>query len=560
MTFERSLTPEDATALPILCIFSDASNEAFGACAYVRWRTESNEYVTRLIATKSRVAPLKPLTILRLELQAAVMATRLSQSIAEESRMQFEKAVSFSDSNIVLSWIRSQVRKFKPFVSARVAEIQNNFDPSQWRHVPGELNVADDVSSGIPAQRLNGRWKQGPEFLRMPEDEWPSTADLNEVEKERRKTQAILLTGSPEFIDSKKFSNWRKLVKTSAYVFRFIWNLRTRCEAKKLPENPEEQMQGSHGPLAPQELEKAEKYWVKQSQKTLQDRLKKGVLQQLSPFTDENGIIRVGGRVDEALVSYETKHPAILLRDHWISLLITRHFHQIGHAGVATTVAKIRTKVWIIRAHDLARTVKFQCVYCRQIEARTEKQLMADLRRTRLEPFTPPFHYTACDYFGPYKVKISPNTTTKHYGVIFTCINTRAVHLELAVDYSTVEFMQTLTRFSGIRGQPALMMSDSGSQLLGAERELREMIKGWNHKELKEFNAEKGMRWQFITPGAPHQNGCAEALVKGAKKALKKVGEQLLIPFELYTCLLEVGNLMNQRPIAKIRNDPDDGS
>ena len=149
--------------------------------------------------------------------------------------MQFEKVVFFSDSNIVLSWIRSQAREFKPFVSARVAEIQSNSDPSQWRHVPGELNVADDVSRGITAQRLIGRWKQGPEFLRLPEEEWPTTADLNEVEKERRKTQAILLNGCPEVIDCKKFSNWRKLVRTSAYVFRFVRNLRIRCQAKKSP-------------------------------------------------------------------------------------------------------------------------------------------------------------------------------------------------------------------------------------------------------------------------------------------------------------------------------------
>ena len=262
---------------------------------------------------------------------------------------------------------------------------------------------------------------------------------------------------------------------------------------RNFPENPEHQMHLSHGPLAPQELEKAENYWVKESQKTLQDCLKKGELQQLSPFTDENGIIRVGGRVDEALVSYETKHPAMLPRDHWISLLITRHFHQIKHAGVVTTVAKIRMKFWIIRAHDLAKSVKFRCLCCREIEARTETQLMADLPRTRLEPFTPPFHYTACNYFGPYKVKISQNTTTKHDGLIFTCMNTRAVHLELAVDYSTVEFMQMLRRFFGITGQPALM-SDNGSQLVGAERELREMIQGWNHKGLKEFSTEKGMR------------------------------------------------------------------
>ena len=171
--------------------------------------------------------------------------------------MQFEKVVFVSDRNIVLSRIRSKGREFKPFVSARVAEIQRNSHPSQWRHVSGELNVDDDVSRGTPAKRLIGRWNQGPEFLRLPEEEWPqenSTADLNEVEKERRKTQAILLTGSPEVIDCKKFSNWRKLVRTSAYVFRFIRNLRTRCQAKKLPETPEQQMQLSRGPLAPQEL------------------------------------------------------------------------------------------------------------------------------------------------------------------------------------------------------------------------------------------------------------------------------------------------------------------
>ena len=169
--------------------------------------------------------------------------------------MQFEKVV-FSDSNIVLTRIRNQARESKPFVSARVAEIQSNSDPSQWRHVAEEFIVADDVSCGIPAQRLIGRWKQGPEFLRLPEEEWPkenSTADLNEVEKEYRKTQAILLTGSPEVIDCKKFSNWRKLVRTSAYVFRFIWNLHTRCQAKKLPDTPEQQMQVSHGLLVPQE-------------------------------------------------------------------------------------------------------------------------------------------------------------------------------------------------------------------------------------------------------------------------------------------------------------------
>ena len=205
--------------------------------------------------------------------------------------------------------------------------------------------------------------------------------------------------------------------------------------------------------------------------------------------------------------------------------------------------------------------MKFRCVERRRMQAEVEKQSMSDLPITRLEPHTPPFYRTACDYFGLYVVKIGRNKTTKHYGIIFTCLNTRAVHLELGVDYSTMEFLQTLRRFFAIRGQPTLMISDNGTQLVGAERELREMVRGWNEQELKEFSAEKGIEWKFITPAAPHHNGCAEALVKTAKKALKTaIGEQILTPFELYTCLLEAANLINQRPIGRIPNDPDDGS
>ena len=159
------------------------------------------------------------------------------------------------------------------------------------------------------------------------------------------------------------------------------------------------------------------------------------------------------------------------------------------------------------------------------------------------------------------QVKMSRNKTAKHYGVIFTCLNTRAVHLELAVDCTTMEFLQVLRRFFSIRGQPASVLSDNGTQFVGAERVLREMVRGWNDQELRDFCAERGTEWKFTTPAAPHQNGCVESLVKSCKVALKKaIGDQTLTPFELYTCLQEVANLVNQRPIGRIPNDPDDGA
>ena len=152
--------------------------------------------------SKSRVAPLKRLTIPRLELQGAVLASRLCKTIVEESRFKFDKVVLFLDSKIVLAWMRSEARKFKTFVSVRVGEIQSNTNPAQWKYVPGELNVADDVSHGIAAQSLVERWQHGPKFLRLPENEWlqdSATVHQPEVEEECRKVHHVCIKWRSDF-------------------------------------------------------------------------------------------------------------------------------------------------------------------------------------------------------------------------------------------------------------------------------------------------------------------------------------------------------------------------
>ena len=154
ISFHRCLTSPNAVGLPVLSVFSDASEDAFGACAYARWQLSDGKYDVRFIAAKSRVSPLKRMTIPRLELQGAVLASRLCRTIVEQCRFQFEKTVLFLDSKIVLAWSCSEARKFKQFVSVRVGEIQTSTDPSQWKHIPGELNVVDDVYRGIPVRSL----------------------------------------------------------------------------------------------------------------------------------------------------------------------------------------------------------------------------------------------------------------------------------------------------------------------------------------------------------------------------------------------------------------------
>ena len=241
--------------------------------------------------------------------------------------------------------------------------------------------------------------------------------------------------------------------------------------------------------------------------------------------------------------------------------MVTRHAHQYGHSGVDATTGKTRRKFWILKANKLSKSVKSKCGFCCEMAHKAETQLMADLPVLRLAPHTPPFYYTVCDYFGPYNVKVGRNKTAKYYGVIFTCLNTRAVHLELAVDLTTMEFIQVLRRFFSIRGYLAVILSDNGTQMVGAANKLVEMVKDLDGNQLCEFCGEKSIKWTFTTPAAPHQNSCAEALVKSCKRSLKiAIGEQLLTPFELYTCLLEIANLLNQHPIGRIPNGPDDGA
>ena len=504
------------------------------------------------------MAPLKQITIPRLELQAAVLASRLQATIKEESRFEFEKTFMITDSAIVLAWIRGKVRRFKPFVSSRVGKIQSQTDQAQLKHIPSRHNMADDVSRGITVTELSGRWQSGPDFLRLPEEQWPQSElepTQEEVDKECRKTMNVgAVVFTPSIIDGNRYSSWKKLVHVISWVFRLKKNLMAKIKQTHEP-------QPSQGPLNAQELEESRRYVIRQAQRSLQNRLLKNEFKMLSPFVDDEGIIRVGGRVDKAIVSYESKHPVLLPHDHSVSRLIMQDAHRCGHPGVATTVAKTRKNYWIVRGHDLAKTVKFKCVLCREMEPRAETQIMADLPQHRTAPGTPPFHYTSCNYFGPFTVKINRNKTVMHYGVIFTCLNTRAIHLEIATDCTTMQFMQTLRRFFSIRGYPTLMISDNGMQMVGAQRELRKMIEGWDITALQDYCADKGMQWKFTTPGAPHQNGCAESLVKSCKTALKKaMGSHTLTPFELYTCLLEIANLVNQRPIGRVPNDPDDGA
>ena len=198
VSFPRCVTPLSVLCddRPMLCVFSDASENAFGACAYLRWE-KGDRAEARLLCAKSRVAPLRKLTIPKLELQGAVMASRLCRTIREEMRMQFSSVKLFTDSMIVWSWIQNGPRKAIPFVSCRIQEIVDSTVGARWFHIPGDMNVADQVSRGIKVSQLEGRWSQGPEFLSLPEKDWPVNKEDCE-EGMQQESMGLLMHGSRE--------------------------------------------------------------------------------------------------------------------------------------------------------------------------------------------------------------------------------------------------------------------------------------------------------------------------------------------------------------------------
>ncbi|XP_028404826.1 uncharacterized protein LOC114527396 [Dendronephthya gigantea] len=363
VSFERCICPGKVVEPPTLCVFADASRGAFGTCAYLRSENSTGDIKVRFVAAKSRVAPLKELTIPRLELQAAVLASRLCKAIEREIRIELQESILFTDSAIVLAWIKNNGKRLKPFVASRVGEIRSNVKPAQWKHIPTEQNAADDVSRGLSVPDLSGRWLNGPEFLRRPKEEWPNEGkqpDPTEVERECIKRKAVNVVTNEvaqigKVIECKDYSNWTRLVRVTAWVLKFKNAFLAKIGRPSKEDSVNEEA------LNPKDLERSQTVWIKEAQKCLKNRLKRNDFRTLSPFEDEEGVIRVGGRIDNALVSYETRHPALLPYDHTVSRLITERAHRMGHSGVATTSAKTRRRYWILKVHDLAKTIKSNC-------------------------------------------------------------------------------------------------------------------------------------------------------------------------------------------------------
>ena len=211
---------------------------------------------------------------------------------------------------------------------------------------------------------------------------------------------------------------------------------------------------------------------IKKIQKKKQVK-KNSRLLSLTPILGKDGLLRVGGRIDRAPVPYESRHPIILPAKHPLTRKIIKIYRRhLKHCGTDYVLAHLRQQFWIINGREEVKRIGRECPECRRERAKPAGQLMGDLPDVRLDMLTPPFNRTAVDFFGPLQVSLGRNRTAKRYGVIFTCLVTRAVFLELAQSLSTPDFLMVMRRFMGLYGKPRSINSDNGANFVGTEREL----------------------------------------------------------------------------------------
>ena len=558
LKFNRSLKPANAES-PLLIIFSDGSKDAYGAVAYVRWKTP-NGFEARLIAGKSRIAPLRILDIVRLELCGAVLNARLYGFISHElDGINFEGVHHIIDSEIVKAMISRDSYGFRTFAANRIGEIQDITKKEDWYWVESKLNVADLATRPlVQATKLDteSTWQNGPEFLKLPVEEWPTRKDTHTKSLPEAKKDFVGSVTAKESmslvsrIDVTRFSQLRRLLYTTARLQKL---------QKKFKKDAKEYQCS----ILPEDIRHAHDSWIKHVQRDLCVEVKAGKHQKLLPAM-EDGILVVGGRAERWIQSTWNKQKFILLpgKHHFSKLIAEKEHVDVGHLALESTIARIRSKYWITGVRKLVREVIRKCRHCKVKFKKLASQKMSPLPIERLKP-TPPFQNVGLDYFGPFEVKgeVQKRTRGKGYGLLLTCDSSRAVHAEIAQDFSTDAFLQALRRFGCMRGWPKKIHSDNGTQLVGATNEMSSVISGLSWNEVQEFGHKFGTTWSFCPPDAPWQNGSTEALVKSIKRALKCVmGNQVFSYAELQTVVYEAAQLVNQRPIGRHPTSPDEGA
>ena len=544
MQFDRRLV--NSASVCQLHAFADASNKAYGSCVYIVCGT-----VSRLVMARARVAPMRGLTVPKLELTAALVAARLIKFVyqAFEVELNLDGIYLWSDSQIVLHWLRSQ-KSLPVFMKNRVDEIHSLLPDVVYRYVPTDQNPADILSRGVSAEGLSGSslWWQGPSWLPFIK-KWPlwkvTTGDSEISVKDGEYSEIpvhVIVQGPPTVFEWDRYGTYDKLLHVAAWVNRFCGKL--KCS---------EDNDGAY--LTISELRKAELLILQSVQREMfYDEIMKceqngqnHLICQLGLYIGPDGLLHCKGRLKHAALPEGTKHPILLPSKHKVTTLLIERVHRAGcHYGVNYVVTMLRQHWWIPKMRQCVKRVVSKCITCCKLQTRSFPALRApdlpDFRVNRVDPFA----ITGVDYTGALSIKGTPES--KVYIVLFTCAVTRAVHLELVRDLSAISFLQALRRFCGRRSCPKMLLSDNATYFTSVAKHLSDIM---NVTDVTNYLSGIKCQWRFIPARAPWFGAIWERCIGIIKMGLRKVLGRALVSYdELLTLITELEAVVNDRPLT----------
>lgn len=554
--------------------FSDASERAYAAAVYLRTVDNEGSTHANLIVAKSRTAPIKHVSLPRLELCAAVLLSRLIKSTTNALNLPQHTIIAWTDSTTTLAWIRGSPLRWKIFVANRVTEIHETLNCNAWRHIRTHENPADLATRGITATQLidSPLWWYGPDWLRQAKDAWPIPLHSSSfaTKEEERNTVPVTNAAATQVAANEndfllRFSSFQTMVRIAALCLRFKNNA-TRPSSKQMTYLTSSNLQSARDRIL--QIVQMESFADEYNDLLLNKEIRnhKSSLIGLHPYIDEHTkLIHAKGRLENANIRRSRKFPIVLPKKHHVTDLIIWQSHiATMHGGLQLTLNVIRQQYWIIDARRAIRQRLRRCTTCFKWTSQPQQQLMGSLPAPRVN-ISHAFTHTGVDYAGPFTIKTRPGRnvgSTKGYLSIFICLATKAIHVEVVSDLTTDAFLAALRRFISLHGMCNDIYSDCGTNFVGAQRVLDEdyqrAIRKAN-KDIAPLLANLNIRWHFNPPAAPHFGGLWEAGVKSVKYHLRRIiGPRLLTFEELSTVVTQIAAILNSRPLCPVTNDIDD--
>jgi hypothetical protein len=561
---------------PELVCFCDASFDCYATVVYLRLQNGEN-ITSHIVFAKSRLNPMKRMTIPRLELLAILIGTRALMFVQQQLRLSVEPVTLCSDSQIALAWIFSN-EKLDTWTRNRVREIRKMPKSLQYKHVATDNNPADLATRGVTATNLDEFWFNGPAWLCQPKEKWPSTnvQSFKAADIKHETIGEISLVAENNDIQREPFGiqieqcfagsvGLAKLLRTTAICQTFWERLRRHDMQTCVRIGVHNGRRYARIPLA--SLQKAKEAWIRHVQSEFYPDIiasiknqKKHSMQQLGVKLTTQGILICTGRMQNAALPDMSKRLQLLPKSHYFSQLVLHQCHDRSlHAGKEQTIIEVRKEYWVPSVRtEVAKLIR-RCIECQKWLSKPYKlPIMPELPEARVKP-QPAFTSTGVDYFGPLTVR-NGIQFVKVWVCLFTCLTVRAIHLEVVMGLTTLEFLAAVRRFISRRGRPTTFVSDNAPQFKLGSQTMQEI---WHNAvtdpEVYSYCSNNGIQWKFITEYAPWVGGVYERMISLVKGPLAKcIGRSRLTVTQLTTLLCEIEAVVNSRPLTYVGDDIND--